>query len=187
MAYITLQLIWHLMAHITLALNDTFWHLPCFLLIIGSDNGLSPYRRQAIIWINAGILLIWTLGTNFSEILIEILTFSFKEMRLKLSPVKWQPFCLGLNVFMAHIILGPPATYHPGPWFNFKISSHQYRKFRCGDNTVIRSSYLHNKIPYTGKTASLYWIRPLVCIDTSFWHLMAHITLEHHFGTLWHM
>ena len=28
------------------------------LIIIGSDNGLSPGRRQAIIWTNAGILLI---------------------------------------------------------------------------------------------------------------------------------
>ena len=43
------------------------------LTIIGSDNGLSPGRRQAIIWTNAGILLIWPLGTNFSEISIEIL------------------------------------------------------------------------------------------------------------------
>ena len=49
------------------------------LTIIGSDNGLSPDRRQAIIWTNAGILLIEPLGTNFSEILIEILTFSFKK------------------------------------------------------------------------------------------------------------
>ena len=32
----------------------------------GLDNGLSPGRRQAIIWNNAGILLIRTLGTNFS-------------------------------------------------------------------------------------------------------------------------
>ena len=37
------------------------------LAIIGSDNGLSPGRRQAIIWANAGILLIGPLGTNFSE------------------------------------------------------------------------------------------------------------------------
>ena len=36
------------------------------LTIIGSDIGLSPERRQAIIWTNAGILLIGTLGTNFS-------------------------------------------------------------------------------------------------------------------------
>ena len=37
--------------------------------IIGSNNGSAPGRHQAIIWTNAGILLIWTLGTNFSEIL----------------------------------------------------------------------------------------------------------------------
>ena len=42
---------------------------------IGSDNGLSPGRRQAIIWTNAEILLIGPLGTNFSEIVIEIQTF----------------------------------------------------------------------------------------------------------------
>ena len=69
------------------------------LTIIGSDNGLSPDRRQAIIWTNTGISLIGPLGTNFSEILIEILTLSFKKMRLKVSSAKRWPFCLGLNVF----------------------------------------------------------------------------------------
>ena len=68
------------------------------LTIIGSDNGLSPGRRQSIIWTNAGLLLIGPLGTNFSEILIEIPTFSFKKMRLKVSSAKWRPFCLGFNV-----------------------------------------------------------------------------------------
>ena len=68
------------------------------LTIIGSDNGLSPGRLQAIIWTNAGILLIRPLGTNFSEILIGIQTFSFKKMYLKMSSAKWRPFCLGLNV-----------------------------------------------------------------------------------------
>ena len=52
------------------------------LTTIGSNNGLSPGRRQAIITTNAGILLFGPLATNFSEILIEILTFSFKKMRL---------------------------------------------------------------------------------------------------------
>ena len=47
------------------------------LTIIGSDNGLSPGRRQAIIWTNAGILLIGPFGTHCSEILIKIHTFSF--------------------------------------------------------------------------------------------------------------
>ena len=58
------------------------------LTIIGSDNGLSPGRRQAIIWTNAGILLIRTLGTNFSEILGEMHSFSFSKMHLKMSSAK---------------------------------------------------------------------------------------------------
>ena len=37
------------------------------LAIIGSDNGLSPGRPQAIIWTNVGILLIVSLGTNIAE------------------------------------------------------------------------------------------------------------------------
>ena len=52
------------------------------LNIIGSDNGLSPGRHQAIIWTNAGILLIWPKEPDFSEILIEIHIFSFKKMHL---------------------------------------------------------------------------------------------------------
>ena len=54
------------------------------LTIIASDNGLSPGRRQAIIWNNARILSIGLLGTNFSEILV--------------SSANWRPFCLGLHV-----------------------------------------------------------------------------------------
>ena len=68
------------------------------LTSIGSDNSLSPGRRQAIIWTNTGILFIGPLGTSFSEILIEILKFSFKKMRLKVSSANWRPFCLGLSV-----------------------------------------------------------------------------------------
>ena len=50
----------------------------------------------------------------------------------------------------------------PGPRFNIKILSYRYRKSDCGDKTVVRSSYLHNRISYTGKMSSLYWISPLV-------------------------
>ena len=60
--------------------------------IIGSDNGLPPDQRQAIIWTDAGILLIWPLGTNFSEILTGIPTFSFTKMHLKMSSGKCQPY-----------------------------------------------------------------------------------------------
>ena len=68
------------------------------LTIIGSDHGLSPGRRQAIIWTNVGILLIGPLGTNFSEIWIGIAAFSFKKMRLKMSSAKSKPFCFVLHV-----------------------------------------------------------------------------------------
>ena len=67
------------------------------LTIIGPDNVLSPGRRQAIIWTNAVILLIRTLGTNFSEILGEIHSFSFSKMHLKMSSAKWRLFGPGLN------------------------------------------------------------------------------------------
>ena len=44
----------------------------------------------------------------------------------------------------------------PGPWFNIKMTSYQYRKSHCGDKTILRPSYLHNGISYTGKMTSLY-------------------------------
>ena len=55
---------------------------------IGSGNGLSPARRQAIAWTNAHLLSIGPLGTNFSEILIKIWNFSFTKMHLKTSSAK---------------------------------------------------------------------------------------------------
>ena len=83
----------HLNTIITfLCVNIYVWHIPlthwgrvthiCVsdLTSIGSDNCLSPGRRQAIIKTNAGILLIRPLRTNFSEFLVEILIFSFKKI-----------------------------------------------------------------------------------------------------------
>ena len=85
----------------------THWGWVTFIYVgklntIGWDNGLSPGWRQAIISTNAGILSIGHLGTNFSEILIGIQIFSFKEMPLKVSSVKWRPICLGLHVIINH-------------------------------------------------------------------------------------
>ena len=70
------------------------------LNIIGSNNDLSPGRRQAIIWLNAGILKIRTLGANFGDILSEINTFLFNKKHLKTSSEKCLAFCLGLSVLM---------------------------------------------------------------------------------------
>ena len=99
------------------------------LIIIGSDNGLSPGRRQAIIWTNDGILLIGPLGTNFSEILFRIQTFSFNKMHLKMSSAKWRPFCLGPNVL------------------TFKIPFYQYRIPMTKIKMVSWPSYMYHCNP----------------------------------------
>ena len=128
------------------------------LIILGSDNGLSPGWRQAIIWSNAGILSIGTLGTNFSEILIEILTFSFKNMRLKVSSGKWRPSCLGLNVLnlyagMACYDMYVIYVWH-FVWYSFDFSWHHgiciqhtgARLTKAYDVTIQRYRNLHAKI-----------------------------------------
>ena len=61
----------------------------------------------------------------------------------------------GMNEKMQSIIV----KSSPGPWFNIKLSSYQYRKSDYGDKTILRPSYLHNGVSYTGKMTSLYWIR----------------------------
>ena len=52
------------------------------LTLIGSYNGLSPGRRQAIIQTNAGILLIGPFGIN-NDILIQMHIFPFKKVHWK--------------------------------------------------------------------------------------------------------
>ena len=96
----------------------THWGQVTYLCVskltsIASDNGLWPGRRQAIIWNYAGILLIGPSGTNFSEILSEIQTFSLKEIRLKMLSAKCQPFCLGLIVLR----LSTPTVWGLMPWW----------------------------------------------------------------------
>ena len=94
------------------------------LTIIGPDDGLSSGGRQAIIWTNAGILLIGPWGTNFSEISIGIQTFSFKKMHFKMSSVKWRPFCLSLNVLTRVVISsgnGSLFTHHQAKTWVFHM------------------------------------------------------------------
>ena len=103
-------LMYHTVMHVYCTVVLTHWGRvthTCVtkLTIIGSNNGLSPGRRQAIIWTNDGILLIWPLGTNFSEMFIGIHIFSFKKMHLKMSSEYRRPFCLGLNVLEMSFVI----------------------------------------------------------------------------------
>ena len=91
--------------------------------IIGSDNGLPPGRCQAIVWTNAGMLLIGHLETNLSEILIEIHTFLLTKMHVKTSSAKWRPICL------VHL------HYQHRNYFNIKcIGLCCMRSYDCDDN-----------------------------------------------------
>ena len=116
---------------------------------IGSYNGLSPGRRQAIIWTNDEILIIRTLGTNFNEILSEIHSFSFKKMHLKMASAIWRLFRLGLYELKVSIIgwrsrivssLGLGGR--PGPRLNIKTVLSTYGDFHVKDKTAVRTSYL---------------------------------------------
>ena len=49
---------------------------------------------------------------------------------------------------------------HTRALIQYNILSYRYRKSNYGDKTVVRSSYLHNDISYTGKMTSFYWISP---------------------------
>ena len=91
--------------------------------IIGSDNGLSHGRRQAIIWTSAGIVFTGPLGTNFSEILIRVQTFSFKKMHLKIASAKWRPFCPGLDVLTQPVCI---CVYMNERWKLFSRKKNSY-------------------------------------------------------------
>ena len=109
------------------------------LTIIGSDNGLSPGRRQAIIWTNDRILLIRPLRTNFSESLIEIHTFSFKKMYLKMSSGKWRPFCLGFNVLIPESTKASPLKQLTPIWIYPYRSNGIAPSWATGDRTRTRA------------------------------------------------
>ena len=66
------------------------------------------------------------------------------------------------SCMQCHLSLINNMITEPGARFNVKMTSYQYRKIHCGVKTVVRSSYLHNGICYTGKMASLHWIGALV-------------------------
>ena len=81
--------------------------------IIGLNYGLSPRRRYAMIWTNAGILFILPFWTKFSEILIEIHVYIQENA---FENVVWEmaDIFLGLNVLTGGIGKGNEKFDIPG-------------------------------------------------------------------------
>ena len=139
------------------------------LTIIGSDNGLSPGRRQAIIWTNVGMLLIGILGTNFSEIFIEIYAFSFKKMHLKRSSAKRRSVCLGVDL-LTHWGL---VTTHVMP----NQSTQQVSDQPLND-CHFSSKWIYTSCVFSSKWSFLYtiWLR---CIWSQHWRCWLPGALTH--------
>ena len=79
----------------------------------------------------------------------------------------WWIYDLRVNIITSILIPGPsfswmvnfhtPMTiWEAGCWFNKNMLSYPYRKSHCGDKTILRPSYLHNGISYTGKTTYFF-------------------------------
>ena len=73
--------------------------------------------------------------------------------------------CIGAVLFLILIsnirsLLWIFTRIEPGPWFNIKMSSYQFKNSHCGDKTILYLSYLRYGISYTGKTPSFYGISP---------------------------
>ena len=111
------------------------------LAIIASDNGLSPGRRQAIIWTNAGILFIRTLGTNFSEILSEIHWFSFKKTHLKMSSAKWRLSRLGLNELSRLMNSDHSIVIKYSPWWRHQMEAFSALLAICAGNSPVTGEF----------------------------------------------
>ena len=57
------------------------------------------------------------MGTNFSEIVIAITTFSFKKMHLKMSSGKWRPFVSASLCWLCHLCLTSSKLVRVTPYF----------------------------------------------------------------------
>ena len=95
----------------------------------------------------------------------------FPEVKGQKSQPSTQTWTCFISMVERHFVCWNKVCNGPGPWFNIKMLSYQYRKFHCGDKTILWLSYLHNGISYTGKKAFLYWERALTICNLA-WLLL---------------
>ena len=108
-------------------------NIPCFDIILAR---ILEYSTR--LWCRS-----WCARSDLD--LLRRLPLGLQRARLAFCPAPGGVFVLPATCPLTGISMGP------GPWFNIKMSSYQYRKSHCGDKTVVRSSYLHNGISYTGQ------------------------------------
>ena len=115
-------------------------------------NGLG--RHQAIVWTNDEILLIWPLGTNFWEMLVQMHIFSFTTMYVNMSSARIRPFCLSAILKLLALFMYVKPLFEA-----FKVSELHIAGPVCGETSGPRY------IPFTkasnAESVSMSW-----CIDT---------------------
>ena len=110
------------------------------IIIIGSNNGLTLGRRQAMnqFW----NIVNWSFRHKLSKIVIEMHTFSFNKMHLKMS-AKWSLFCLGLKIHQPMVM----------PFGITELDQHYLNLFWLFIDEVLWQSYGGN---FTGNTLHIY-------------------------------
>ena len=162
-----------LLTHIcSLGLNElTHWSRVTDICVtrltsIGSDNGLSPGRRQAIIWTNAGILLMGSSGTHFSEILVAIQTFSFKKIRLKMSSGKYLPLYPGLIELTQYGLVTSYGAEYVISWSKRPISQIPECIRQISHNAKFRSRDVHAFLFPNGALWDMVLVHCVICTTT---------------------
>ena len=112
---------------------------------IGTDNGVSPRRHQTIIWTNAVILLIRTLGTNFNESAIEIFIHEnpFQKVAWKMAAILSRPQCVNIRGCHTHSSLVRIVAYTSGlvdrrPFVKMDVLAHETAWVGCPINHIGR-------------------------------------------------
>ena len=140
----------------------------CFSVSFWTGPQYNKITYLGVWWL---IIVIWKTASDASP--TDFYTYNQHRHRQFFIWIKWHfiadvylletveiPIIFCFMVHYIHDACVAECTLYPGPWFNIKMSSCQYRKSHCWDKTILRPSYLHNGISYTGKTAYLYWIGP---------------------------
>ena len=116
----------------------------------GPDSYRKNDRKRAVVW----PWLVLQLSTVLALTQLGIRQSDWRRAGIRSTNLHIVVECM-LNHAMSL------AQSEPEPRFKINISSYQHKKSHCGDKSVVRSSYLHNGISYTGKMSSLYWIGAL--------------------------
>ena len=133
------------------------------ITIIGTNNGLSSGRRKAIIWTNVGIVIIGLLGTNYSEIWIWILPFSFKKINSKMASAKMAIILsrrgeLTLSVW----VLNRSGLIRPHPLCHPTLSIHDH-------DDVMKWNHFPRYWPFVGEFTGPRWIPLTTASDAELW------------------